>query len=263
MRLALTVGAAFAAMTLAASANTDHTRVFVRHHGGADLNMDANDDGWISRDEAAAAADRVFDQMDSNNDGRLTGDDRAALHDFDIRIDAPDVEVLEGEDGERRVRVIRRDLDEEVEREVERAVREAERAVEQAERRAEEAERMAERAGRDAEHAARDAERHLERHVVVIRGDGGEWTSADGGVAPVPPVPPVPPAPPLFMMLIANSDEADLNGDGALSGEEFRNQHLRFFDASDANGDGRVRVDPPTPPTPPAPPAPPEPPRRR
>ena len=66
-----------------------------------------------------------------------------------------------------------------------------------------------------------------------------------------------------FMMLIANSEEADRNGDGALSREEFVAQHLRFFDASDANGDGRVRFEPPVPPTPPAPPAPPEPPRRR
>src|SRR5262249_61898789 len=69
-----------------------------------------------------------------------------------------------------------------------------------------------------------------------------------------PPVPPIPPAP--FMMLIANSEEADRNGDGALSREEFVAQHLRFFDASDANGDGRIRFDePPVPPTPPVAPA--------
>ncbi|MBK8542916.1 MAG: EF-hand domain-containing protein [Caulobacteraceae bacterium] len=67
-----------------------------------------------------------------------------------------------------------------------------------------------------------------------------------------------------FMMLIANSEEADRDGDGALSREEFVAQHLRFFDASDANGDGRVRFEePPRPPEPPAPPAPPEPLRRR
>ncbi|MBN8608751.1 MAG: hypothetical protein J0L81_17675 [Caulobacterales bacterium] len=67
----------------------------------------------------------------------------------------------------------------------------------------------------------------------------------------------------MFMMLIANSDEADTNGDGGLSREEFRAQQLRFFDASDANGDRRIRFEaPPVAPEPPAPPAPPEPPRR-
>ncbi|MEQ1493647.1 MAG: hypothetical protein ABL932_24195, partial [Terricaulis sp.] len=119
-----------------------------------------------------------------------------------------------------------------------------------------------------------------DREVIIIRTngeDGGDWTSLEGDVAPVapvppvpptpmvapvPPVPPVPPAP--FMMLIANSEEGDRNGDGALSREEFVAMHLRFFDASDANGDGRVRFEPPPrPPEPPAPPAPPEPPRRR
>jgi hypothetical protein len=67
-------------------------------------------------------------------------------------------------------------------------------------------------------------------------------------------------------MLFAHNGEADTNNDDALSREEFRAQQLRFFDASDANGDGRVRLqvaDPPEPPTPPEPPAPPEPPRRR
>ena len=281
MKFALTLGAAFAALTLAASAHSDSHNVFVRHHG-TDLNIDADGDGWITRSEAAAAFDRAFDQMDSNNDGRLTSEDHAALQDFDVRVDgphfrmhAPDVHVLEGEDdGERRVRIIRRgENDEEVEREIERAMAQAERAIERAERDVERAERQAERAERlardaerHAERAARDAERHTSREVVIIRGEGGEWHGAEGMIAPLPPVPAVPAVPPapMFMLLIANSEEADLDGDGALSREEFRNQHLRFFDASDANGDGRVRFErPPEPPTPPAPPAPPEPARRR
>ena len=49
----------------------------------------------------------------------------------------------------------------------------------------------------------------------------------------------------MFMMLMANSDEMDTNHDGAISREEFRAQQLRFFDASDANGDGRIRFEPP------------------
>lgn len=286
MKFALSLGVAFAALTLAASAHSDHPRVAVRHHGaGLDLNIDANEDGWVTRAEASAAADRIFDRMDGNDDGRLDREDHASLRTFDVHVDGPEIEVLEGGDGERRVRVIRRggEHDELIEREVERAVAEAERAAEHAERAAEraereaeraveQAEREAERAARHAERAARDSERHVERHVVIIRGHGGgEWTHEDGVIAPlpptpaVPPVPPVPPHPPMFMMLIANSEEADLNGDGALSREEFRAQHLRFFDASDANGDGRIRYERPEPPTPPAAPAaptPPQPPRR-
>jgi Ca2+-binding EF-hand superfamily protein len=34
--------------------------------------------------------------------------------------------------------------------------------------------------------------------------------------------------------------EADLNGDGALSAEEFVAQALRYFDAADVDGDGRI-----------------------
>lgn len=277
MKLALSLGVAFAALTLAASAHTDHPRA-VRHHGaGLDLNIDANEDGWVTRAEASAAADRIFDRMDGNDDGRLDREDHASLRTFDVHIDGPEIEMLEGGDGERRVRVIRRggEHDEMIEREVERAVAEAERAAEHAERAAEraerEAERAVERAEREAERAARHAEheaRDSERHVIIIRGHGG-----DGVIAPlpptpaIPPIPPAPPHPPTFMMLIANSEEADLNGDGALSREEFRAQHLRFFDASDANGDGRLRFErPPQPPTPPAAPAaptPPSPPRPR
>ncbi|MBY0563035.1 MAG: hypothetical protein K2P58_02515 [Hyphomonadaceae bacterium] len=94
-------------------------------------------------------------------------------------------------------------------------------------------------------------EREIHRQVIVING-------GDGAAAPVAPIPPVPavPHPPMFMMLFASTEEADRNGDGALSREEFRAQHLRFFDASDANGDGRVQMGlPPAPPAAPAPPA--------
>jgi hypothetical protein len=103
--------------------------------------------------------------------------------------------------------------------------------------------------------------------TIVRRFGGNEWRERVGAVPPVPPVPPVP-AVPMFIMF---DGEADLNGDGALSRDEFRAQQLRYFDASDANGDGRIQAPPrppeppapPRPPEPPAPPAPPEPPRRR
>lgn len=40
----------------------------------------------------------------------------------------------------------------------------------------------------------------------------------------------------------ADLAEADRNGDGTLSREEFVTQQLRFFDAADANGDGRLKA---------------------
>lgn len=277
MKLALTLGVAFTAITLAAAtANTAHTRTIIRHGGGgAEINMDADNDGWLSRAEASAAADQIFAQMDTNNDGRLTSEDRPAVHharfrapdvDVDVEVGAGEMVWEDENDGERRI-IIRRgeDLTEEeearIEREVERAVAQAERAEEAAGRAVERAEAHADRASRDAIRRARDAaregERHVSREVIVIHANG------DDMVAPVAPVAPVPPRPPMFMMLVANSEEADTNGDSAISREEFRAQHLRFFDASDANGDGRVRFEqPPAPPAAPAPPAPPAPPRR-
>jgi hypothetical protein len=296
MKLPVALGIALAALTVAASAQSSSRHVVVRGSHSS-VEIDANEDGWITRSEASSAFERIFADLDSNDDGRLDREDRREIR---VDVDIPDIRVLEGGPDGRRVRVIRNGEEivdeEEIEREVERAMEEAERHMERAEREAEraereaeraerEAERHAERAARRAERAARDAERHVQRHVyrsddgerevIIIRGHGGSWASAEGDVvaiAPVPPVPPIPPIPPIppaphFMMLIANSEEADLNGDGALSLEEFRNQHLRFFDASDANGDGRIRFEPPpeppTPPTPPEPPAPPEPPQRR
>lgn len=259
MRLALALGAAVAALTAAAAADSrGATHVIVRH--GPETRIDADRDGWITRAEASAAAERMFDEMDSNDDGRLTEADHPPMSDFDIRVEAPDIDIqipdieveeLEGEDGERRVRVIRRVDGERIEREVELALERAEREIERAER-------EAERAAREAERAEREVRRHVDREVVVIHGGGhGEWTARAPSAPPVPPVPPAPPRLPMFMMMVASSEEADLNGDGALSRDEFRAQQLRFFDASDANGDGRIRFEPP--PEPPAPPAPPEP----
>lgn len=276
MKLLLALGAAAAALTVAASADSGAVpRIMVRH--GPHLQVDADRDGWLTRAEAATAAERMFERMDSNGDGRLTSGDGPVFEDLDIEVDVPDfdieipdididipeVEELEGGDGERRIRIIRRGGDVEV---IEREIALAEREAERAERQAERAEREAERAARHAERIARDIERrverdidrHFEREIVVISG-----VPAVAAVAPVPPVPPTPAAP-VFMLLAANSEEADRDGDGALSREEFRAQQLRFFDAADVNGDGRIRVQPPTPPPParaPAPPAPPEPPR--
>lgn len=291
MKLPIALGIAAAALTVAAaSAHSNSSRHVVIHGNTSSLNsIDANEDGWVTRNEASAAFERIFADLDSNDDGRLDNADR---HEINIGVDAPNVRVFR-DNGD--VRVITGDLDPEtearIEREIEEAMQRAEIHVERAERHAERAERDAERAerlaerqseraerlaARDAERAEREAERHAQRHVqrfrdgdrnvIIIRtdGDDGSWTALEGGVAPVAPVPPVPPIPPVpampFMMLIANSEEADRNGDGALSRDEFVAQHLRFFDASDANGDGRVRFDPPTPPVAPTPP---EPPRRR
>jgi hypothetical protein len=303
MKLPVALGVALAALTVAAASAHSNSRHVIVRGGHSDVEIDANEDGWITRAEASSGFERIFADLDSNDDGKLDDTDRRRHR---IRVDGPNVRVLEGGNG-RRIRVIQNgddvEIDEgEIEREVERAMEEAERAMEGAERDAERAERHAERAAREAERHAERAEREAERHaeraereaeraerhvqrhvfrssdgdhdVVIIRTNGGgTWAELAeledlediAPVAPVPPVPPIPPVPAVpFMMLIANSEEADRNGDGALSRDEFVAMHLRFFDASDANGDGRVRFEePPEPPTPPAPPTPPEPPRHR
>lgn len=294
MKLPIALGVAVAALAVAgASAQSTSRHVVI--HGDSDQvsRIDANEDGWVSRAEASSSFERIFADLDSNDDGRLDDADHREIR---VDVDGPNVRIFRSGDGD--VRVIHGDLDDATEARIEaeveaavaraeahaeRAERDAERAEAHAERIEREVERAVERAERDIERAERQAERtgrHVQRfrdgdrNVIIIRtGEGEEWTSLEGGVAPVAPVPPVPPVamvapvPPVpavpFMMLIANSEEADRNGDGALSREEFVAQHLRFFDASDANGDGRVRFDPPRPPAPPVAPTPPEPPRRR
>ena len=288
MKLPIALGIAVAALAVAgASAQSTSRHVIIHGNSDSVSRIDANDDGFVTRAEASASFERIFADLDTNNDGKLDDADHREIR---VDVDGPNVRIFRSGDGD--VRVIRGELDDEtearIEAEVEAAVARAEAHAERAERHAErlerEVERAVERAERDAERAERDAERaerHVERirdgnrEIIIIRGDGegGNWTSLEGGVAPVPPVPPVAPVPMVapvppvpavpFMMLIANSEEADRNGDGALSREEFVAQHLRFFDASDANGDGRVRFDPPRPPVPPIAPTPPEPPRRR
>lgn len=289
MRLSIALGIAAAALTVAAASAQSSHRVIIRN-GGSDINIDANEDGWITRAEASSAYERIFADLDSNHDGKLDDADRARHRERHAEA-SEHVRTLGDRNG-REVRVITGDMDDEtearIEAEIDAAMSRADAEVERAERQSERAEREAERAERQAERAAERAERHVrrihadgdgDRQIIIIRtnGEGGSWTTLEGdvappapvppappvpGVAPVPPVPPVPAMP--FMMLIANAEEADRDGDGALSREEFVAQHLRFFDASDANGDGRVRFEePPRPPEPPAPPAPPEPPRRR
>jgi len=234
MRLALTLGVAIAALgAMTASAQqteNDERRVVVRHFADGPGSGDANEDGWLSRDEASAAADRMFDQIDSNDDGRLNGDDRPE-HDIEVRVghappapgeagDCTREETNEG--GERRITVICHDASGETSTE--------------------------------------------DRTIIIRRGGGGEWTNRDGVAAPIPPVAPMPPVPPvggMFFIELGDESEADTNGDGALSREEFRTQQLRFFDARDVNGNRRVRAPrPPAPPAAPEAPRPPQPPRR-
>jgi hypothetical protein len=210
---------------------TERTHVFV-HHAGGHESADADDDGWVSRAESSAAAERMFARIDRNDDGRLSEVDRPRHEQFEVHVGGPghapgadddNCERTEsGEGDNRRVTIICRD---------------DRRAGEEGERR-----RVVRREGGD----------------VIIRRHGGEG-HGDVIVAPVPPVPPVPP----MIWFMDEDSEADLNNDDAISLEEFRAQHLRMFDARDANGDGRVRAHRmPEPPTPPVPPTPPSPPRR-
>lgn len=239
MRLILALGAAAAATTMIAYAQTEQAprardHVFIRHGGG--IQIDADEDGWITRAESSAGADRLFAELDRNDDGRLDESDHPPMEEFDVRIAGPHgaphtdddncTRTETGEGDQRRVTIVCT----------------AERTE------------------------TRDGERHVERHVVengqvIIRRADGEMM-----VAPVPPIPPVPPLPPapMFMMMLGEDSEADVNNDDAISQDEFRNMQLRLFDAHDVNGDGRVRAHRmPEPPTPPNPPTPPSPPARR
>lgn len=169
--------------------------------------IDANRDGFVSRDEVRAQTERVFDEMDTNDDGKLDSSDRGRM--------------------ERRI----------VEK---RIVRKGD--------------------GKDAK-----TEEHIEEDIIIEHGGPGDGErrvivrkhgdgprhGGRGGHHMRGGMP--------FMMLM-HSDEADTNGDGALSKQEMVTQHLRFFDAGDANGDGKIKFDPPEPPRPPEPPEPPAPP---
>lgn len=233
MRFALALGVAFGALTFTAYAQPeqrDHHRVFVQAHGGHDI--DADDDGFITRAEMTAGADRIFGEMDRNDDGRLNDADHPPMDDHVVRIERED-----GEDGERVVRVIRNGED-------------------VTEHRSSDHERHVERhVDRRVDRRVERSEGENERDVIILRGEGGEWTHA---------MPPLPPHPPMMMFASNNIEEFDRNRDGALSQEEFRAQHLAQFDAQDGNRDGRIRaMRMPEPPMPPEAPRPPEPPRRR
>jgi EF hand len=106
--------------------------------------------------------------------------------------------------------------------------------------------------GRQAMHRSetRDGQRVETREEVVIeREEHHGGPGHHGG-----------PRPPMFAMIFANSEEADRNGDNALSKDEFVTQQLRFFDAADVNGDGKIKFDPPPMMAPPEPPEAPQPP---
>ncbi|MBS0385536.1 MAG: EF-hand domain-containing protein [Proteobacteria bacterium] len=244
--------AALGATGVAAYAQQGDHMTMMRHQGGPMLDIDTNHDGWISRAEAAAAADRMFDQLDTNHDGRLTEADHPRMeHDVDVRIEGPAGAPASDD----------RNCTRTVEGNRVTVICSGEEGAGSSERRV-----IIRRGDQEAPQA--ESGRHVEREVTIItRGDGENESDA---VTPAPPgaprapLPPRVPHPPMFMMLIANSDEMDTNHDGAISRDEFRAQQLRFFDASDANGDGRIRFEPspepPAPPTPPAaPPAPPAP----
>lgn len=258
MKLAVAVAAAALGATGVAAYADQADHIVIRHHDMM-MDIDANHDGWITRAEAAAAADRMFDRLDTNHDGRLTDADRPMHEQLDVDVagpggvPAPDDRnctrtVEPAPDGHgQRVTVICQGSGE--------GGGTSERRV------------IIRRGDHDTPHAESGA--HVEREVTIVTRDNDDAAAPETPEAPAAPAPPAaphalhaplaphPPHPPMFMMLMANSDEMDTNHDGAISRDEFRAQQLRFFDASDANGDGRIRFEPP--PEPPAPPpAPPE-----
>lgn len=242
MNKTLVLGVALAALASAglgvAAAQPQQHHVMVRH-GLPGGDADTNHDGWLSRAEASAVADRIFAELDTDHDGRLTPADHAHDETFNMHM-APGHE-MDDENCETTVAPPQAQNNDSRERRVTVICRNEESAAPHAE-----------------------AGRRVERHVVIVRNDDDDAEAPEAPEPPeaaTPPMPPRPPHPPMFMMLMANSEEADTNGDGALSRDEFRAQHLRFFDASDANGDGKIRFEPPPePPMPPMPPTPPEPP---
>jgi len=280
MRLALALGAALVALTATAAAQPEPgARVFIRHHGGSE-GRDANNDGWVSRDEAQASADRLFDELDRNDDGRLNDDDHQGDGDhvmhFRLHPGAPGSaaplamhgnnceRTEEGSGDDQRITIICRGDSQaaggawvaRIDQDDDNCTREESGSGNNR--------RVTVTCTRE-EHESHesndDGERRVDRTIIVRRGDHNG--DAHGHAAPEAPTPPMPPHPPMFMMMMGDREEFDRNGDGALSREEFRAQQLAFFNASDGNGDGRIRaVRPPEPPQPPQPPAPPTPPRR-
>ncbi len=242
MKLGLALGAAVLATTMVAYAHTAGGRHFVFHRSEPQ-NADANSDGWLTREEAAAHADRMFDDLDRDGNGRLEAVDHDALrHEVEAEVERS----LE------RVRVDLEGLEEEIELrfahlDEENCTRETE--TEGGERRVTVVCRI--ETGSDG-----DGQRRTERRVQVLRGGPGRRAiDVTPQIAPVPPIPPAP-----IVVVWGGDEESDLNGDGWLSREEFRAQQLRHFDARDANGDRRVRQrfapGPPVPAEAPEPPAP-------
>jgi len=220
-RALILAGAAIAAISVGALAHAEDRRDARNERYEVRMErmtrIDADTDGFISRAEAQAEAERAFGELDTDNNGKLDSADR-------------------GHGGRHMV--------------------------------------MHRRSG---EHeGGRHRGRNQEVDVTVRTEAGGDRTiierrdvqiapkaGASPAVAPKPPAPPRPPRMPMSLMVFMNSQEADLNNDGALSKEEFVAQQLRFFDAADANRDGKIKFEaPPMPPEPPTPPAPPQPPQR-
>lgn len=243
--------AALGATSFAAYAQQSGHMIMM-HHGGPMMDIDTNHDGWLTRAEAAAAADRMFEHMDSNHDGRLTEADHPRMeHDVDVHVGGPG--GLPAADGPNCTRTVEPGPDGHGQRVTVICHGDGEGGGD-SERRV---------IIRHGEHTAPRAEgsgtERVERNVTIItRGDDDDTPAPEAPNAPHAPMPPHHPHAPMFMMLLANSDEMDTNHDGAISRDEFRAQQLRFFDASDANGDGRIRFEPP--PMPPMPPAAPTPP---
>lgn len=290
MKLALALGAALIATTMVAYADSDRDdRRFVFHRGEP-VNADRNNDGYLSREEAAADADRLFADLDRDNNGRLTDEDGEILS---REVEAEVERAMEGVEIEMENLNLELDgLDEEIERNLEHSIvfindqdcettteeRNGQRTVtticrsdddDRHERAQDQAERARDQAERARDRAERVRERNEDRRVRIITRNGDHMrvhpvppVPPVAGVPPMPPMPPIPAIPAVWMGGI-DDEESDLNGDGWLSREEFRAQQLRYFDARDANRDGRVRYErPPEPPEAPEPPAPSQPPRR-
>jgi hypothetical protein len=304
MRLALTLGAAISAFTMTASAQPHEAphppRVMVLHGGmGMGASADANNDGWISRNEASEAADAQFARLDENNDGRLSEEERGGGQ-FHIRVGEGDDNCTRAEEGDANDRRVR------VECHVVRVGEgEGPRIVMAPHAPGAPGERnvIIHRIGPDGQgddncertETNEGGNRRItvtctgegENRVVVTTDERGDVTinrngedenctrtesgegerrrvivrCGDGGHPVIAPLPPMPPMPGVMPMMFGGSSEADRNNDGVLSREEHRAQALRWFDAADANGDRRIQA-PPRPPEPPAPPAAPQPPRR-